>query len=101
MSYTTLVEVAHYLRKLPRKAFLVTMGEIQNLSTLTMVDLDHETVHLALDLLPIYSSKGLGGRDCVILATMQIHGVKDIITHDRAFAGVQGVNVMDDIPPSG
>lgn len=99
MNYTTLIEVAHYLRRLPRETFSGSMAEIQNLSTLTLTDLDHETAQLALDLLSSYSGKGLGGRDCVIVATMKINDVKDIVTHDHAFADVEGIGVIDTIPP--
>jgi len=98
MNYLTLVEVAHYLRLLPEEEFSDRMAMIQNLSTLTLADLDDETTQLALGVLPRYSGKGLGGRDCVIIATMKTHGVKDILTHDRAFANVEGIRVIDTIP---
>ncbi len=98
MSYVTLVEIAHYLRLLPEEEFSDKMSMIQDLSTLTLVDLDHETTQMALEVLPRYASKGLGGRDCVIIATMKAHGVKDILTHDRAFASVEAIRVIDTIP---
>ncbi len=100
LNYATLIEVAHYLRRLPGERFSDIMADMQNLSTLTLTDLDHETTHLALELLVRYSSKGLGGRDCVIIATMRIHGVKDLVTHDRAFSAVDGIRVVDTIPPT-
>ena len=75
MSYTSLMEVVHYLRSLPKKKFSESMAAIKNLSTLAMASLDHDTAQLALEMLPRYTSKGLGGRDCIILATMKIHGV--------------------------
>ena len=98
MSYTTLIEVAHYLRRLPEAEFQRNLATIQNLSTLTLVDLDDEITRETLELLPRYSEKGLGGRDCVIIATMNNHGVRDILTHDRAFASVEGVHVTDPVP---
>jgi len=98
MSYTTLVEVAHYLRRLPAAEFQSSMTAMQNLSMLTLVDLDDEITLQALELLPRYSGKGLGGRDCVIVATMKSRGVKDILTHDRAFANVEGIHVVDPVP---
>ena len=98
MSYTTLVEIADFLRRLPSEEFLRDIAMIQNLSTLTLVDLNDEITRQALDLLPHYSWKGLGGRECVIIATMKYHGIRDILTHDRAFAGVVGVHVTDPVP---
>jgi hypothetical protein len=60
MSYTTLVEIAHYMRRLPAEEFLRNMAMIQNLSTLTLVDLNDEITRQALELLPRYSGSGLG-----------------------------------------
>jgi predicted nucleic acid-binding protein len=97
MSYSTLVEIAHYLRKLPKGEFLRSVETIQNLSTLTLVDLNDEITQDALELLASYSSKGLGGRDCVILATMRSFGTREILTHDRAFAEIEGIRVNDPV----
>jgi hypothetical protein len=99
MNYVTLVEIAHYLRLLPEDEFSSRLSTVQNLSTLTLADLDHETTRVALEALPRYSSRGLGGRDSVILATMKARGVRDILTHDRAFESVEGIRVIDTIPP--
>ena len=98
MNYVTLVEVAHYLRLLPEDEFSNRLSTMQNLSTLTLADLDHETTQLALEAIPRYSGKGLGGRDSVIIATMRTRGVRDILTHDRAFENVEGIRVIDTIP---
>ena len=98
MSYTTLIEVANYLRKLPAEEFQRDMDLIENLSTLTLVDLNDEIARQALELLPGYSAKGLGGRDCVIIATMKSRGVKEILTHDRAFGTVEGLHATDPVP---
>ncbi|MFQ6134572.1 MAG: type II toxin-antitoxin system VapC family toxin [Nitrososphaerales archaeon] len=98
-SYITLIEVAHYLRRLPKEEFARCLKRIQNLSTLTMIELDHQITQSALDILPDYAAKGLGGRDCVIIATMKLSGVRSIATHDLAFKNVQGIRVIDTIPP--
>ncbi len=98
MNYTTLVEIAHYLRRLPSEEFSRNIAMIQNLSTLTLADLNDEITQKALELLQHYSGKGLGGRDCVIIATMRDYRVRDMLTHDRAFAGVEGIRVTDPIP---
>lgn len=40
----------------------------------------------------VLGHKGLSARDAVHLATMQIHGVKRIVTFDRGFDGVPGIS---------
>jgi len=98
INYVTLIEVAHYLRKLPRDEFDIIMEGIQGLSALTAAELDEETTRLSLELLPKYSPKGLGARDCVVVATMKLLGVERIATHDHAFRGVKEIQVVDTIP---
>lgn len=99
INYVTLMEVAHYLRRLPKEEFTRRMKLIQDLSSLSVVDLDDHITRLALDMLPDHAAKGLGGRDCVILATMQASGVKSIATHDHAFRNIKDIQVIDTIPP--
>lgn len=99
INYITLIEVAHYLRRLPKEEFTRRIKLMQNLSSLNMVDLDDHVTQLALDMLPEHAAKGLGGRDCVILATMQASGVRSIATHDLAFRNIEGIQVIDTIPP--
>ena len=98
MSYVTFIEIGHYLRMLPKAQFSEKMDTILNLSTMKFVDLNDAVSRRAMDLLPRYSGKGLGGRDCVIIATMEAHRLKDILTHDKAFAQVEGLHVTDVLP---
>jgi len=93
----TLIEVAHYLRRLPKKEFQQRMSQIQSLSTLALVDLNDKITQDSVELLPEYSGKGLGGRDCVIIATMKFSKVTRIATHDQAFK-IRGLRVVDSIP---
>ncbi len=95
----TLIEVAHYLRRLPTREFTRLVHGIQNLSSLTIMDLDDEVASLALTMLPDYSQNGLGARDCVVIATMKLSGVTSIATHDIAFRRIKGIKVVDAIPP--
>lgn len=97
MSYVTLSEVAHYLRMLPKEEFVKLMSSIRNLSAVTFFDLDSRIADLSLKMLPEYAPKGLGSRDCIILATMKLSGVKRIATHDRAFRQVPDIEVVDTI----
>lgn len=101
MNYVTLLEVAHYLRSLPKQEFAELTSAILNLSTLSLIDLDGRVADLALGTMPQHAGEGLGGRDCAILATMKLSGVKKIATHDRAFAAVEGIEVVDAIPRRG
>jgi predicted nucleic acid-binding protein len=98
MNYVTLLEVAHYLRSLTKEEFAELTGAILNLSTLTLFDLDGRVADLALGMVPEHAGEGLGGRDCAILATMRLSGVRKIATHDRAFSAVEGIEVVDAIP---
>lgn len=95
MNYVTLAEIGHYLRMLPRDEFSEKIESILNLSTLSFVDLDEVITRSAMDLLPRYSARGLGSRDCIIVATMKRHGVRELLTHDRAFLRVEGLRVTD------
>ena len=101
MNYVTLLEVAHYLRSLPKQEFAELTGAILNLSTLTLFSLDGRVADHALGMVPEYAGDGLGGRDCAILATMKLFGVRKIATHDRAFAAIEGIEVVDAIPRRG
>jgi predicted nucleic acid-binding protein len=101
MNYVTLLEVAHYLRSLPKQEFDELTSAILNLSTLTLFDLDGRVADLALGMVPERAGMGLGGRDCAILATMRLSGVRRIATHDRAFLAVEGIEVVDVIPRRG
>ncbi len=98
LNNVSLIEVAHYLRRLQKEEFHKIMEMIQNVSTLTLTDLNEEITHLATNLIPDYASKGLGGRDCVIIVTMKLRGANRILTHDQSFRKVEGLGVVDSIP---
>jgi len=98
LNLTSLLTVAHYFRDLGEAQLLSTMDKLRNLTTLNLAELDTTTADEALRILGRYSEMGIGGRDAVILATMQLHGVKRILTHDRDFRKVKGIRVIDFIP---
>lgn len=98
LSLATLIEVAHYFRGLEEPEFSHRMDKLRNLRTLTSVELDMDVTGEALRILGRYGRVGIGGRDAVILATMQLHGVKRILTHDSDFRKVKGIRVVDPIP---
>lgn len=96
----TLIEVAHYFRRLPRKEFFEKVDTIQNLATLRIISLDENLVLLAFEQLARYAKIGLGGRDSAIIATMKIAGVKRIASHDEVFKKIKELEVVDPIPAS-
>jgi len=98
LNLTTLLEVAHYFRNFGEAELTALMDKVRSLITLNLAELDTETANEALRMLGRYSGMGIGGRDAVILATMQMHGIKRILTHDRNFRGIREVRVIDPIP---
>lgn len=98
LNLTSLIEVAHYFRALSEPEFSSRMDKLRNLRTLTLAELDSATANETLEILSRYANLGIGGRDAVILATMQLHGVKRILTHDKDFRKVKGIRVINSIP---
>jgi len=98
LNVVTLMEVAHYFRYLPKEDFLRRMDIIQNLTTLTFVNLDLDLAELAFEQLTRYAKIGVGSRDSVILATMKAKGTKRITTHDEVFKKIENLEVIDSIP---
>jgi len=98
LNVVTLMEVAHYFRYLPKDDFLRRTDIIQNLTTLTFVNLDLDLAELAFEHLVKYAKIGVGSRDSVILATMKMTGTKRIITHDEVFKNIENLEVIDSIP---
>ncbi len=98
INYVTLMEIAHYLRYLAEIEFRDRMDMIKHLSTLSLIALDASLADLGLQLLAKYASEGIGGRDSIILATMQANNVRRILTHDYAFKKVKWIKVIDPIP---
>jgi len=98
LNIITLIEVAHYLRHLPKEEFEEKIDAIINLETLTFVSLDVNLARLAFEQLTNYAKIGIGGRDSVILATMKVSGTKRILSHDEVFKRIEGLEAIDPIP---
>ena len=98
LSTVTLMEISHYLRNLPVNVLEENIKMITSLSTLTLVDFTYDILQSSIGFLSKYSISGLGGRDCVILATMKATGSKILLTHDKAFKKVNGIRIIDEIP---
>jgi len=98
LNVVTLMEVAHYFRHLPKENFRRKLHTIQNLATLTLINLDLDIAELAFEQLVRYAKIGIGGRDSVILATMKATGTKRIASHDEVFKKIEDLEVVDPIP---
>lgn len=98
LNVVTLMEVAHYFRHLPRESFRRKLRAIQNLATLTFINLDLDIAELAFEQLTKYAKIGIGSRDSVILATMKATGTTMIASHDQVFKKIEDLKVVDHIP---
>ncbi len=98
LNVITLMEVAHYFRHLPKEDFIRKLNVIQNLTTLTLFNLDLDLAELAFEKLVKYAKIGVGSRDSVILATLKAASTKRIVTHDEAFKKIESLEVIDVIP---
>ncbi len=95
-----IVEVAHFLIK--------NLGPLtgrEKVSTFLsfpfkIVDLTFTLTLKAVEHLVRHSHQGIGGRDATILATMEILGLNEIMTHDEAFKRLDWVKVVDPVPES-
>lgn len=98
LNIITLIEIAHYLRHLPKEELQNRLNTIINLETLTPISLDIDLARLAFEQLANYAKIGIGARDSVILATMKATGTKRIASHDEAFKRIRELEVIDPIP---
>ena len=98
LNVVTLMEVAHYFRHLPKENFRRKLHTIQNLATLTLINLDLDTAELAFEQLIKHGKIGIGSRDSVILSTMKATGTKIIASHDEVFKKIEDLEVVDPIP---
>lgn len=98
LNVVTFMEVAHYFHHLPKEKFRRKLHTIQNLTTLTFIDLDLYLAELAFEQLTKHAKIGIGSRDSVILATMKATGTKKIVSHDEVFKKIEDIEVIDPIP---
>jgi predicted nucleic acid-binding protein len=98
----TVMEVAHYLtRSLDANIAREKIEAFLNLRSLRIIDFDKDTLNASLDLLSKYgSSKGLGGRDSTILASIIQSSIDTLLTHDNVLknvAEIQGIRIIDPV----
>ncbi len=95
------LEVAHYLvRHFSESAAQRKIELFTNLSNLTIVDFDRQSLTQALESLIAHGySDGLGGRDATVVATMNLKEIKTIISHDAVFKRLSTKLKLDVIDP--
>jgi predicted nucleic acid-binding protein len=98
MNIVTLMEVAHFFRRLPAQDLRRVMERIKGLEGLELYPLDEGLAEGALEHLVRNAGIGVGGRDSVILSTMEAAGTRRIATHDEVFKRIPGLRVVDTIP---
>jgi predicted nucleic acid-binding protein len=90
------IEVAHYLIKnLGPKG--KKKADVFLSYPIVIADFDQSIARKAIEYLAKYSQTGIGGRDATILASMQEHGIKRLMTHDRAFSRIDFIEVIDPV----
>ena len=97
MNNLVVMELSHYLIK--------NIGPIKGKEKIkkflefpfVIEDFDYELLLESIELLSRYSHTGIGGRDATILATMKKQGIKQLLTHDKAFRKVDFIEVIDPI----
>ena len=58
-------------------------------------EFDETLLGESLEVLARFTHLGIGGRDASVIATMNRHEVRRLLTHDEAFKRVPGVEVVD------
>jgi predicted nucleic acid-binding protein len=91
------IEVAHYLVKRLGAVAGSEAAELFFSLPLTVDALDASLLRDSLRLLARFTDVGMGGRDASLLASMERHGVTQILTHDATFRRVDWVEVVDPI----
>lgn len=98
------LEVAHNLYAVPK----VNKDDIEELilkwitqENITIVDADLHNMLIALELVKSNRGKGIGGRDCFILASMLNQDVHTLVTNDKNMLRVQNLDRINPVfdPP--
>ena len=88
------MEVAHYLIKSLGPEGKRKM-DIFFSYPMEIIDFDQYLARKSVEYMAMYSQVGIGGRDATILASMEEHGIRKLMTHDRAFKRLDFIEVVD------
>ena len=96
-SSVIILEIAHYFRFLPKNEFERIFDRMLRLPNLKLIDLSRPVLLRSLTLLAEHAHTGIGARDAVILATMELEKANKIATHDQVFRKIKHLKVIDPI----
>ncbi len=98
------IEVAHTIFGNPGLDIIISFETITSLFHFENIDIkeiDQETLRDGLNILGKYRLKGIGGRDSLLMATMQKFNVSAIVTNDKNLLSLTELRRIDPIfkPP--
>lgn len=98
------LEVSHNLYAVPKIDKNSTENLILNwitLENINFVSIDSHIMLIALELLKANRGKGIGGRDCLILASMLTKDIETIVTNDKNLLRIESLRRIDPVfdPP--
>ncbi len=94
---TVVMETLHYLVRRLGPIMGGTKGQIFLNFDMPLLVLDAETLKLTLQKLCEFTHLGIGSRDASLLATMTLHEISEIMTHDQAFKRIPKIKVTDPV----
>lgn len=95
------MEIAHYLvRRFTEKEVKKKIEYFINLRNMKILGFDTKMMAESLDHIITYGySDGLGERDATIIAAMNSHGIKTLMSHDDAFKRLSDKLIFNVIDP--
>lgn len=98
------IEVAHTIFGNPRLDIFLsfeTITSIFHFENIEIKEIDQETLSDGLNILAKYRTKGIGGRDALLMATMLKFNVSTIVTNDKNLLSLVELRRIDPIfnPP--
>ena len=91
------IETLHYLVKRLGPIVGGEKGRVFMALGLPLFPIDSIVIEISLQKLCEFTHLGIGGRDASILATMEIEGINQIMTHDQAFKRLPDIKVIDPV----
>ena len=91
------IETLHYLVKRLGPIVGGEKGRVFMALGLPLFTIDSIVIETSLQKLCEFTHLGIGGRDASILATMEIEGINQIMTHDQAFKRLPDIKVIDPV----
>ena len=98
------MEVGHTIFGNPQLDIVLsfeTITSIFHFENIEIKEIDQETLMDGLNILAKYRSKGIGGRDALLMATMMKFNISTIVTNDKSLLNLKELRRIDPIfsPP--